>query len=242
MTAIQNHRQQFFAVLVVATLGLLTMSLSQLGAQTSPMVPQREAVQAKTSYAAGDVHLANSRVYILVDKTGFGHVHGVAGMIKEGHLELDRTTDAGYFVFDMTSFVADASYARKYLGIEGESSASTQRQVTANMLGPDVLNAREFPTATYQIHSLEKTSQVGSQGAPVYQFKGELTLHGTTRPVSFLAEVEIRGDWRRVHGRFPLRQSNFGIKPYTKILGAVGVADDLVITGDLWVAATAVQQ
>jgi hypothetical protein len=36
-------------------------------------------------------------------------------------------------------------------------------------------------------------------------------------------------------GAFPLRQTDYGIRPFRKALGAVGVADVLTVYGDLWV-------
>ena len=40
-------------------------------------------------------------------------------------------------------------------------------------------------------------------------------------------------------GNFSLLQTDYGIKPFTTALGAIGVADRLTIYGDLWVANTA---
>lgn len=38
-----------------------------------------------------------------------------------------------------------------------------------------------------------------------------------------------------VRGRFAVLQTQYGIKPFSKGLGAIGVADELQIWGDLWV-------
>ncbi len=207
----------------VMILGLSVIAADFAGAADAPSKP----------LATGDVHVANSRVYIRVEKTGFGHVHGVVGMLSSGRVKLDANQDAGQFVFDATSFLADVSYARKYLGVEGEIAADTQREVTANMLGAEVLDVKQFPTATFDIASTRKTAQPSRQGLPVYEFVGEFTLHGVKRPLKFLAEVENRGEFLRIRGQFPLRQSEYGIKPLRKALGAVGVADDLDVHGDI---------
>lgn len=183
--------------------------------------------------APGDVHVANSRVYIRVEKTGLGHVHGVVGMLSSGHVTLEADQDAGQLVFDATSFLADVAYARKYLGVAGETDVDTQREVTANMLGAEVLDVKKFPTATFDIVSTRKATQAGRQGLPVYEFVGEFTLHGVKRPLQFLAEVENRGEFLRIRGQFSLRQSEYGIKPLRKALGAIGVADDLTVHGDI---------
>jgi polyisoprenoid-binding protein YceI len=132
------------------------------------------------------------------------------------------------------SFVADTDAARKYVGLEGSTSASTRRQVSKNMLGADVLDSRKFPTATFQIESaLHKKTK---QGKPVVELKGELTLHGKARPLTLYAHPSQKeGSWN-LRGDFSIRQTDFGITPYSAALGTVGVADQLKIFGDLWIA------
>ncbi|WP_172992132.1 YceI family protein [Lacipirellula parvula] len=186
--------------------------------------------------APGEVDATNSRVYIRVEKTGFGHVHGVVGMLRSGRVTLDADQGAGQLVFDTTSFLVDVAYARKYLAVEGEVPGETQREVTANMLSAEVLDVKQFPTATFDIASTRKTPQPSRQGLPVYEFIGEFTLHGVKRPLRFQAEVQNRGEFLRIRGQFPLRQSEYGIKPLRKALGAVGVADELAVHGDIIVA------
>lgn len=213
---------------ILAVSGVMIMGLSVIGATTA-----RAAEAPAKTLAPGDVHAANSRVYIRVEKTGLGHVHGVVGMLSSGHVTLDADQKAGQFVFDMTSFLADVAYARKYLGVEGETAVDTQREVTASMLGAEVLDVKKFPTATFDVVSTRKATQPSRQGLPVYEFVGEFTLHGVKRPLRFHAEVENRGEFLRIRGQFQLRQSEHGIKPLRKALGAVGVADDLAVHGDI---------
>jgi polyisoprenoid-binding protein YceI len=193
------------------------------------------AKQPPTALAAGDVYLPSSNVYVLVGKTGLGHEHGVQGSLASGRLRLGVPSDAGELVFDMKSFVADTPTARRRVGLDGESSASTRRQVNANMLGPDVLNVGAYARAVYRVDSslLEPSTNTAKSR---YRLKGELTLQRTTRPVSFVVDASPRNGWTFVTGTFKFRQSDFGMKPYVKAFGAVGVADELTVTGDLWVA------
>jgi polyisoprenoid-binding protein YceI len=104
------------------------------------------------------------------------------------------------------------------------------------MLGAEVLNAAAFPTARFVIDSALEEPQPSSSGARHYRLSGNLTLQATTRPLVFITEVDVKNGWNRVRGAFRLKQSDFGMKPYTKALGAVGVADELLVRGELWVA------
>ncbi len=211
-------------------------SLAQGAAATpAPAVPA-VVTQNPTVYEVGDVFLGGSRVYVFVGKTGLGHEHGVVGLLKEGRINLAAPRDAGMLVFDMTSFSADTPDARKYVGLEGVTDASTQQQVNANMQGEYVLDSAKHPTATFVIKQIAKLDKPSQRNLPQYVLTGDFTLHGTTRPIQVVADTEEQGGWIHLRGGFKMLQSQWGIKPFTKALGAVGVADELTIWGDLWIA------
>ena len=56
--------------------------------------------------------------------------------------------------------------------------------------------------------------------------EGELTIAGTTRPVSARLEVDADG---RVSGTIPLAQTDWGITPYRGLMGALKVRDEVEI-------------
>lgn len=58
---------------------------------------------------------------------------------------------------------------------------------------------------------------------------GELQLGGAARPVSF--ELSMGPDGH-VEGTVPLRQSEWGIKPFTALMGALKVKDDVEVVVD----------
>ena len=192
--------------------------------------------QARTSLAAGDVDTSISRIYVHVDKTGFGHEHGVVSFMKSGHLNLGASQNAGELVFDMTDFNADTDEARRYVGLEGSSDAETRQEVNANMLGPDVLDVRQFPTATFTVDSIQAIRSRRPNAPQQVQLDGEFTLHGTTNKITVTATpINVNG-YTRIVGNFSILQSDYGIKPFRKAFGAVGVADRLTVFGDLWIA------
>ena len=59
--------------------------------------------------------------------------------------------------------------------------------------------------------------------------EGDLTIAGSTRPVTARLDVSADG---RISGTIPLTQSNWGIKPYRGLMGALKVRDDLEIAID----------
>jgi len=200
-----------------------------------PAVGQNASTKSST-VSAGDVSLQRSRVYIHVGKTGFGHEHAVEGRLSSGQMHLSGTPQPGMLVFHMPSFEADTPAARRYIGLSGETDAGTRSKVNANLRGSDVLDVQRHPTAAFKITSVTPLAQQSKRGLPQFQFDGQFTLHGQTRPLRFVADVDTQGDWRHIRGGFAINQTDFGMTPYTTALGAIGVADRLTIFGDLWVA------
>lgn len=187
--------------------------------------------------APGEIWTKASRVYIFVDKIGLGHEHAIVGRVKSGYVHLGAQQNAGQIVFDMTSFAADTTEARRYLSLQGVTPESRQKEVTDNMLGADVLNVAKFPIAGYTIASALPLGKQSKDGQELYQLQGDFTLHGVTRPLKLEIEVVQQSGGLRLHGSFTIKQTDFGIKPYSKGFGLVGVTNELTIYGEIVVEA-----
>ena len=68
-----------------------------------------------------------------------------------------------------------------------------------------------------------------------YQLDGVFQLHGVSRAVQITVRIdpEKTAGSLRMRGQFFVLQTDYGIKPYSALLGAVSVADRLEIWGDL---------
>ena len=69
-----------------------------------------------------------------------------------------------------------------------------------------------------------------SDDASLVAAPGELSIGGITRPVSATLARTPDG---RLQGTIPLRQSDFGIKPYKGLMGTLKVRDDVEIVIDV---------
>jgi polyisoprenoid-binding protein YceI len=99
--------------------------------------------------------------------------------------------------------------------------------IRSNALG--ALHADEHPEVTFEADDLRLTGDT-------LAVEGTLTVAGTARAISALADVE-RADGRvRVHCTVPVRQSDFGVTPYSTMLGQLRVADEVRINLDVEVA------
>lgn len=225
-----------FAILLAACFPLGGLALWQPWTPAVGQTPGRAAVPMRPPAAPGSIDISASRAYIYVGKTGFGHEHAVAGYLSDGAVHLGAAQNAGVIVFDMRRFVADTAEARQYIGLKGTTDASTQQQVTANMLGKDVLDAAKYPTAAFRVQSALPLRATSAEGHPLYRLSGQFTLHGVTQPLELDAEAIDSGRTVRLRGMFSIQQTQHGITPYSKALGAIGVADKLTIYGEIHVA------
>ncbi|MCA9177850.1 MAG: YceI family protein [Planctomycetales bacterium] len=212
-----------------------TTSVAQAPAQTGQPFgqPAGQAIGQPTALASGNVDLARSRVFIFVGKSGFGHEHGVEGLLSSGTLQLGAAQNAGQLVFDMRTFDADTPVARKYVGLKGTTDESTRKQVNDNMRGAAVLDVSRYPTATFKINAARQLAQKSRNGNLQYLLDGVFTLHGVSRPLQVAVVSIPQQGATRVAGNFEIQQTQFGIKPFSKGLGLVGVTDELRIYGDL---------
>jgi polyisoprenoid-binding protein YceI len=190
--------------------------------------------QAAPGAATYEVDAGASRVYVKVGTaTRLGHEHGVEGKLKSGKLAL---SGSGELVFDMASFTADTADARKRVGLDKKKvSANEAKKVTETMRGADVLNVARYPTATYRIDSIAPLDKQAGGQPGAYQVEGRFVLHGTEKKLPSKAKVE-RGDRAgliRMSGTFTIKQTDYGIKPYSAAGGLAKVADELEIAGDL---------
>jgi polyisoprenoid-binding protein YceI len=160
----------------------------------------------------------------------------VVGLIKQGTLQLGAEQSGGQLLFDMASFQVDTDAARQYVGLSGTTDDSTKQKTKANMRGSSVLNIRKYPTASFTLESSRLLPEKSKRGFPQYQLDGKLTLHGVTQPIRILADAEQKGGWIHLRGGFAMFQTKFGITPFSKVFGAVGITNRLRIWGDIWIA------
>jgi polyisoprenoid-binding protein YceI len=226
----EKHRRQAGVVALMALITGLSFRLSTADAGGTP-----EGTTKETSSAAGTmtVNVDASRIYVFVGKTGLGHEHGIEGRLKSGTVRLGATEDAGELVFDMASFDADTPAARKHVGLSGATDSSTRLQVNQNMKAEPILDVRRHPTASFEITSCREVQAKNAKGQTTYELNGKLTLRGRAHALKFRAVAEEKDGVTKLRGDFTMLQTNFGITPFRKALGAVGITNELKVYGDL---------
>jgi polyisoprenoid-binding protein YceI len=213
----------------------MSLGVGLVGAP-SRLWPQEKSIR-RAPAKDYEVDTKASRVYVKVEPDRRGHAHGIVGHLASGRGPLGAGKQVGELVFDLTSFAADDPEARQYVGLPGIASDSERQSVTRTMLGPQVLDTAQYPTASYSITSVTPLDHQAIGETGNYQVDGKLDLHGVKRPVQFRAKVEragAKGSFR-VRGEFSLLQTDYEISPYSAVFGLVRVKDELHIYGDVTV-------
>lgn len=192
------------------------------------------AAYAEAAKAGGRLYAldpAASSVRILVFRGGraarLGHNHVLSAPRFEGFVLVpdDGPEHARFdLAFRLDQLEVDAPALRRELG-PGFATAITPEAVAAtreHMLGEDNMQAARYPYV--RIHSLRI---VGA--APYFAAEVAVELHGTVRTLWLPLTVEGLPGQVSVEGSFVLRQSDFGVQPYSVLGGLLSVRDEVLV-------------
>jgi polyisoprenoid-binding protein YceI len=158
-------------------------------------------------------------------KFGHNHVLSAPEFLGFFNLAAEGPTASRFdFAFRLDQLAFDAPEHRAALGpafastISAENRASTRN----NMLGDNNFEAVRFPML--RIQSLEIVGD-----APKFAAKIAIELHGQTREMWTALTVTGLPDQLTVQGALVLKQSDFGIKPFSVFNGILAVQDEVVV-------------
>ena len=178
------------------------------------------------------VDIGTSRVYARVDAASrLGHTHGVEGRLASGAVTL---SGGGELVFDHDHVSGRHCPGAPVRG-PGCGGAFGRAQGHVKYVGHGCVGRLALSASRLQYH-IDAPLDGQAAGQPGrYQLDGRFTLHGVNQPVQFVATIEPadKSGGLRMRGTFTIRQTAFGIQPYSALAGLARVADPLPIWGDL---------
>lgn len=143
--------------------------------------------------------------------SGLGDVHVVRSASAEGSVRFDPRDP-------------DASRVEVTVPVDGlEVHTDVGRDDRAEIreaMRTEVLRAEEHPTVRFRSTGVEASGDS-------LRIAGELTLAGATRPVTVTLAYRAAVGRIWAWGSFSIRQTDFGIEPYSAGLGTVKVADEV---------------
>lgn len=108
-------------------------------------------------------------------------------------------------------------------GEGGLTPLSGPEKTLARSNAVKLLDADRFPLIRFQASDIEKSGDG-------YRLLGTLDIHGVTRDCAIDLRVEDLGDAWRMSCRADVRQSEFGIKPYSMLMGSMKVVDTVTVS------------
>jgi polyisoprenoid-binding protein YceI len=171
------------------------------------------------------------RVYRGGTLAGAGHNHVIASHALSGtiYIPADLLKASFEVRISAAALTVDEPELRAGAGagFPPDVSDSARAGTRRNMLGPALLDAAEFPDLVLRAERLEP--------AP-YGLPGEVLAHirtevrGELRSITLPVRYELRGTQLTVSAEGPLRQSALGLTPFTALLGALAVQDEMQVS------------
>lgn len=163
--------------------------------------------------------------------SAFGHDHELSARTFEARFDVDEKDvfrSKVAFSIDATSF-----------HVVDQESLDDAKEIEANM-NTGVLESASFPRIEFASTSLAlRQGEPAERALAAFAGKevevtltGELTLHGVKKTMRVPGRLSLERDLLRVRGEFALKQTDYGIKPYSAVGGAVKVEDKLRIVYD----------
>jgi polyisoprenoid-binding protein YceI len=104
--------------------------------------------------------------------------------------------------------------------------AKVERQVR----DAEILDAARFPEILFGAERLEAAElPPGALGEFRGKLAGTLTLHGQSHPLQIPIQGRVTADRLEANAAVTIKQSDFGIKPYSTALGTIAVRDEIAI-------------
>jgi len=145
--------------------------------------------------------------------SGWGAL-GAAGVAARFYLEVP----VGDFVIDDPAARAEAGP-----GFEDEVSADAKAGTRANMLGARLLNAAQYPLIRITGRVLPGDGPAAAIGS------AEIRIAGAEAALDVPLRLLVGADTVSASADFPLQQSALGLAPFSVMMGALRVRDDIQV-------------
>jgi hypothetical protein len=242
---------RFLRGLACLAVGTLLLGCSAMDASaTAPIPPLAEAPVAATPDAGDSSALSTqyaqlgttggrvmrlqpqaSQIRIHVFRAGryarLGHNHVLSAPEFEGYVYWPAEGAAAArfdLAFRLDQLVFDLPEQRAALGPAFASTLSEAAiaATRTHMLGPDNMQAEQYPLV--RIRSLDIAGE-----APKLAARVAVDMHGQTRELQVPLNVTGLPQTVNASGALVLRQSDFGVQPYSVMGGLLAVQDDVVL-------------
>ena len=150
-----------------------------------------------------------------------GHDHAIASRQVQGYVlaaDDPRHARADLYI-PLGTLEIDEPSLRASAGFEGVLTPEEIAQTRRHMLD-EVLESQRYPFMTVR-------AAWAADAPPHTVLNAQVRLHAVTRTLRIPVQLARDGDRLKIDGRFRIRQSDFGMTPYSILGGALRVKDEL---------------
>src|SRR5581483_3885381 len=159
-------------------------------------------------------------------KAGHNHViasHGLHGTLYVP-ADLARTTfEVAFPVADLTVDEASLRAKENEADFPPDVSDSAKEGTRKNMLGSALLDAEHYPEVELRSESVEAAPALGTE----WRARVQVSVRGRASTVVVPLHYEQHADEIVIAGDFPLKQTDLGLTPFSALLGALQVVDEM---------------
>jgi len=177
-----------------------------------------------------DPAISDVRIYVfrsgIAARLGHDHILSAPEFIAYAHMPPGHPVEGGFDLqLRLDRLRVDDAALRAKLGgafatpLDEADVAGTRE----HMLGDDYFQAARYPYVRVRTVRL-----IGAAAASAAQV--EIVLHGRSRELWLPLQVELDAARIAVAGSFVLRQSDFDVKPFSILGGAIAVQDEIILS------------
>jgi polyisoprenoid-binding protein YceI len=223
-----------FRIVGIVSLASLLVACPTPPRETSPPATQVEGATRSTTLAGtGDLYRIvpdSSLLTILVYRGGAlaraGHNHVVASHNLTGTARVGSNVRESAFELriPVESLTVDEPQLRSQEGPEfpPEVPQSAKEGTRANMLGKALLDAQSYPEILVRSEDIAQTSDG-------LRAKVQVFVRDQPRTLEVPLRYEVRGSELMASGELPLKQTDLGLTPFTALMGALQVRDEMQV-------------
>ncbi len=188
------------------------------------MVSMSLARHPQTKSRTYTIVSGESSFWVFVPKTGLlsglAHDHEIGIKSFTGKIVVPETGAGG------GSLELDVDAAS--LTVLDKKPSEDDKKKIANSMHNEVLESAKHPKINFKSVSVNDLKPTGGDG---YNFtlSGDLTLHGVTKRIAVPVALTINAKELRAVGKYTLRQTDFGIKPYSAAGGTIKVKNEITV-------------
>lgn len=232
--SIQRPQSRYFPHVHAAHVLVALLLLAACQPAISPLPDDQASIVAALDIAPGaksyDIIAEHSNLRVLVYRAGslatLGHNHVVSSDTLQGTVYVADPLSSTTFELRLpvAGFVIDDPQQRAAAGPDFSApvDADAIEGTRSNLLGDKQLDALNWPEILLRCRGATRVAEG-------WVLDVDITSRGNTRRVEIPAQIMINDDELKASGAFSVRQSELGLVPFSVMMGALKVRDQLDI-------------